>query len=108
MTQVQHVSLANGKWQELNLSEQLGNIGSEIGRAIHSKNNIDKKSATLRAMELFDLSLADKRWYGRGSELARAREVSADYLIGDNQYNTTPESLENYFMQFALSARLNR
>lgn len=103
-----HKSLAKGGWQKLNLSEQLGNIGSEVGRTIRAKNPADKQAAGYRALELFDLTLADKRWYGRGSELARAREVVCDFLFGDNNYNSTPQSLERYFMQFALAARLSR
>lgn len=103
-----HKSLAEGGWQKLTLYAQLGNIGSEVGRAIKAKTAADKKAAGYRALELFDLTLADKRWYGRGSELARAREVVCDFLFGDNSYNTTPQSLERYFTQFALAAQLNR
>lgn len=104
----QHQSLAEGGWQKLGLYEQLGNIGSEVGRAVRAKTPADRQAAGYRALELFDLTLADKRWYGRGSELARAREVVCDFLFGDNSYSTTPQSLERYFMQFALAARLSR
>lgn len=105
---MQHTSLASGRWQKLNLNEQLGNIGSEVGRALRAKTAIDKRSATLRALELFDLTLADRRWYGRGSEVSRAREVFCDYLFGNNIYHTVPENLERYFMQFAVAARSQR
>ena len=105
---VQHKSLATGRWQTLSLYEQLGNIGSEIGRAIKAKTSADKTAAGYRALELFDMTLKDRRWYGRGSEIARAREVTCDFLFGDNVYNSTPQSLERYFMQFALAARLDR
>lgn len=105
---IQHASLANGRWQNLSLLEQLGNIGSEIGRAVKSKDYDDKNAAGRRALELFDLTLADKRWYGRGTEIARAREVAADFLFGDNQYKSDGLTLERYFMQFALAARLQK
>lgn len=104
----QHNSLVDGRWQTFTLAEQLGNIGSEVGRAIKAKNVEDKQAAGYRALELFDLTLADKRWYGRGSEIARAREVICDYIFGDNEYNSQGQDLEKYFMQFALAARLNR
>ena len=105
---MQHTSLASGRWQKLDLSEQLGNIGSEVGRALQAKTVADKRSAALRALELFDMTLADKRWYGRGSEVSRAREVFCDYLFGNNIYHTVPESLERYFMQFAMAVRAQR
>lgn len=103
-----HSSLTAGRWQDLSMSEQLGNIGSEVSRAIKAKSAEDKNMAGARALELFDLTLADKRWYGRGSELARAREVVGEFLFGDNAYKVQSDSLEKYFIQFALSARLNR
>ena len=101
----QHNSLASGRWQKLNLYEQLGNIGSEIGRALKAENLQDKQAAGYRALELFDMTLADRRWHGRGSELARTREVVCDYLFGDNVYGSNAVNLENYFMSFALAAR---
>lgn len=103
-----HRALAAGGWDQLTLGEQLGNIGSEVGRAIKAKTTADKTLAGQRALELLDLTLADKRWHGRGSELARAREVVADFLFGANIYQEDSIRLESYFMHFALAARLNR
>ena len=108
MGDVQHVGLAAGRWQSLSLAEQLGNVGSEVGRAVHARDEAARQAAALRALELLDLTLADKRWYGRGSEVARAREVFCDWLSGANHYHTDTADLERYFMQFALAARLNR
>ena len=105
---MQHASLAAGRWQRLSLAEQLGNIGSEVGRALRAKKAIEKQSAATRALELFDLTLADPRWRDRGSEIARAREVLCDYLFGDNVFGRTPKNLEGYFMAFAVAARLDR
>ena len=34
---VQHHELASGRWNELSLIEQLGNVGSEIERALKWK-----------------------------------------------------------------------
>jgi hypothetical protein len=33
----QHQTLSAGRWQSLTLVEQLGNVGSEVGRAIRAK-----------------------------------------------------------------------
>jgi hypothetical protein len=110
MTGVQHRELAAGRWWTLSLAEQLGNIGSEISRAARwtSKNARVAEGALHRALELFDLTLADPRLRqspARLREVARAREVVADLFAGPNQYGSTAESLQKYFDAYALSAR---
>jgi hypothetical protein len=53
----QHQSLAAGRWQTLSLAEQLGNVGSEVGRAVRAKTQHNDRrmwSALERALELFD------------------------------------------------------
>jgi len=99
------------RWQTLSLVEQLGNIGSEIGRAINAQKQgkEEKKGHALdMAFELFDLTISDSRWMARLKELTRSREVVADYFFGDNVYNSAPENLEKYFYWFAFAARKNR
>lgn len=98
------------KWFKLSLCEQMANIGSEIIRAFkwHQKNekrHLEK--AIERALELFDLTLSDKRWKNRAKEIARMREVICDFFYGGNQYSSSPLSLDNYFLHFALAARPN-
>jgi len=107
-----HADLAAGRWQTLTLAEQLGNVGSEVGRAIRAKERRDEsrfEPALERALELLDLTLADPRWRAnRLKEIARAREVTCDFLVGDNEYHSTGESLDRYFLQFAMAARIGR
>lgn len=106
-----HQNLAAGRWQTLSLAEQLGNIGSEIGRAvgyITTGNNERLNSALARAFDLIDLTLADKRWRGRRREIARLREVCVDSFYGNQEYKTTPADLEKYLYRFALLARNNK
>lgn len=110
MTEAIHKNLAAGRWFELTLCEQMGNIGSEVGRAAkwNKKGNIDARDLALdRAFDLLDLTATDKRWYGDGrlKEILRSREVLADVYFGDNQYHDSPERIEKYFYQFALAAR---
>lgn len=91
--------------------EQPGNIGSEVGRAARARTqgNEDRFAGALeRALELFDLTLADDRWRGRRREVARAREVVCDFLVGDNEFGSTVESLDAYFLPFAMAARHDR
>ena len=104
-----HKSLAAGRWQTLSLAEQLGNIGSEVSRARRAEGKDDNlfRGATDRALELFDLTLDDPRWLGRLREIARAREVFCDAVAGGKEYNTTLDSMDKYFLQFALVARQN-
>jgi len=110
MDNVQHKNLAAGRWFEMTFAEQMGNIGSEVGRAVSWQkkgNNDHKEKALERAFELIDLTVSDPRWIHRLKEPLRAREALADFFYGDNFYQSTGESLEKYFMQFAFEARRN-
>lgn len=102
-----HKELAAGGWFQLSLCEQLGNIGSEVSRAIKWRGKDQKlfDGAVERALELFDLTLADSRWLGRLREIARAREVFCDAVSGGKEYSSSLEDLDRYFMEFALAAR---
>ena len=109
-----HKDDAAGRWYVMNLSEQMGNIGSEIGRAAnwHEKGNLEQCDRALeRAFDLFDITLDDDRWKnyaGRLKEICRARELVADTFWGKQEYGDTPRNLEKYFYQFALAARAGR
>ena len=98
--------------RSLSLAEQPGNAGSEVGRAIRARTagDADRFGPALeRALELLDLTLADERWRGpRRREIARARDVVCDYLVGDNVYRSSDRSLEGYFMAHAFAARVDR
>ena len=106
-----HPGLAGGRWQELSLLEQLANIGSEVGRASRARslgNEARVATALDRCLELFDLTLADDRWRHRRREIARAREIVCDFLVGDNDARSTAESLDAYFLPFAVASRGHR
>ena len=110
MTGIQHRELAAGRWWQLSLAEQLGNIGSEISRASKwsGRNAELSRGALERALELFDLSLDDPRHrqsVARLREIARAREVVVDFFDGPNTWQSTAEDLQRYFDAYALSAR---
>lgn len=111
MSIVIHKNLASGKWFTLTLSEQMGNVGSEVGRAVNwrQKGNAEQQEKALaRAFELMDLTISDSRWKTGRKELCRAREVLADAFYGQGEYKTTPEDMEKYFYQYALAARHNK
>lgn len=100
------------RWFGLSLDEQLGNIGSEVGRAINWKSKDNKEQmwkALERGLELFDLTIADKRrTLPQLKEITRAREVVCDFLAGDNEFKTDGRFLDKYFTQFAIAARINK
>ena len=102
-----HSSLASGKWFELTMPEQLGNIGSEVSRAMRWQEKNEKlfAGAMERALELFDLTLQDPRWKHRLKEICRVREVLCDTVFGSCTYNTALTDLDRYFTQFAVAAR---
>ncbi|MBI2037995.1 MAG: hypothetical protein HYT15_03675 [Candidatus Magasanikbacteria bacterium] len=105
-----HQNLAQGKWFAMSLSEQLGNVGSEVGRAAkwqRQGNVVSRDNALERAFDLLDMTIADVRRIKSLKELCRSREVLADVFYGDNQYKDSPEALEKYFYQYAMAARKN-
>ena len=105
-----HGDLAAGRWRELTLAEQLGNVGSEFGRAVRwsARNPALAEAACHRTLELLDLTLDDPRHrasVARLREIARTRELVADFLAGGNRYDSTAPSLQKYFDAFAVAAR---
>lgn len=106
-----HKDLANGRWNELSLVEQMANIGSEVGRTIKWKNKGDEKlssSALDRALELADLTIDDPKNIDRLKEITRMREVLVDYFLCDNIYGSSDINLEKYFYAFGYAARINK
>ena len=110
MTGGQHRELAEGRWWTLSLFEQLGNVGSEVSRAIRwrSRNPDVAQGALYRALELMDLTLADPRYRqspARLREMARTREVMVDFFTGSNEYGSTAVDLQRSFDAYARAAR---
>ena len=106
-----HKNMFSEKWYKFTLCQQLANIGSEFNRTLHWHEKGDKESRQKsfeRLLELIDLTLSDKRWKNRSSEILRLREVICDLFIGGNKYNILPESLKNYFLYFGLKANIYR
>lgn len=103
-----HKDLAEGRWYLMSLMEQLGNIGSEVGRARIYSDKGDKErlqNAFDRGLELLDMTLNDSRWHGRLLEIGRARDVFCDAVLGGKEYGSNLADLEKYFMYFAIASR---
>lgn len=103
-----HKDLASGRWFTLSLAQQLGNIGSEVERALSFQERNDKarfNSAYDRMLELFDLSLSDKRWRGaKLREIARLRE-DLGRLLYENFSEEDKRATRNYFLYFGILAQ---
>jgi hypothetical protein len=106
----QHRKLAEGRWFEMSLAEQMAHIGSEVLRALSWKekgNENHSRMALDRALELLDLQLQDSRYIHRLKEFCRLREVICDYFFGENEYKSTERQWNNYFYAFNRAARKN-
>lgn len=94
------------KWAKLTLFEQLGNIGSEVGRAMNAIRRNDETSlqgAFDRGIDLIDATAAGMPLH-RKRELLRARELFAEAFIN----RQVDDKLDAYFMQYAIAARAGR
>ena len=93
------------KWAGLPFVEQMGNISSEVGRAIRSRENPARRDKAIeRALDLFSATAAC--YSGRRlREILRARDAFLALFYGDA---TDFAGVERYFHQFALAARRGR
>jgi len=103
-----HQEQALGAWHQRTLADQLANVGSEVGRIRkwQTRNSDVAERAFIRALELLDLTISDPRWMGpRRKELTRVRSFLCDAMDGGQEYQTTLEDLDRYFLAFAVAAR---
>ena len=112
MNMLYHKTLTDSRWNQFSFMEQMGNIGGEIGRMRRwkDKDRVQFESALERALELLDLTRADARWQSlpRLKELCRLRETLLDAVYGNRTYGNDLENLDNYLLQFAVGARLQK
>lgn len=92
-------------WANHSVFWQMGNIGSEVGRALTAKRNGNLKrmhSAFYRGMDLINATIT--AWVHDGKspyELLIAREQFAKSILTDE----VDSNLEDYFMQFAIAEK---
>lgn len=106
-----HKKYLTRNWRKLSLAEQLGNIGSEVNRAIYWRESNEPKYAATslyRALELLDFTIVNLKCRSSLKELLRLREVLCDFCLHLGQYEISPLMLQRYFFPFALKARKNR
>ena len=98
------------RWAQLTFYEQMGNIGSEVGRSIiaHRNGNNERKNRAIdRAIDLFSATVevtVGTSYAYRLKEVLRARD---EYLrlFFDGTFDHDADNIERYFMDFAYMAR---
>lgn len=96
-------------WADMTKFEQMGNIGSEVGRALKAKRqgkHDRMQAAFYRGLDLIDYTaeLWARQKYAGLKELLYAREFFAESVLTERM----DTSLEDYFMSFALTARMRQ
>lgn len=100
-----HSAELREKWPEYSIAYQMGNIGSEVSRALKwsKKNPARANKAIDRALELFDLTIsANKNNSFRLREVLIAREEFCDYFFSGNSWGTDPIRMQKYYDGFAM------
>ena len=98
-----------GRWAQLSIFEQMGNIGAEVGRAVNAtRAGKDKRAqgAIGRAVDLLDATvevLVAQR-SPRVKEVLRAREEFLR-LFFDGTFEEDADNIVRYFNLFAIAAR---
>ncbi len=101
------------KWSKMSLFDQMGNISSEVGRAINAKKQNNKENmenAIIRALDLFDATTANliKIKSVRSREVLKSKKQFLTIINKDQPATDELDSLERYFSQYAIAARLNK
>ena len=101
------------RWASLSIFDQMGNIYSEVGRSFSAQrrnNPVDCLAATNRAIDLFDATVDSLVTHKspKSKEVLRAKEQYLEALNNKSTSQAAVQSLDRYFMQFAVAARLNR
>ena len=101
------------KWAKLDIFNQMGNIYSEVGRSFKTRgqdNTTDHDAAIVRAIDLFDVTVQSllEIKSPKAREVLRAKEQFLEVVMDGHATQESVQSLDRYFMQFAIAARLNR
>ena len=96
-------------WARYSIFEQMGNIGSEVGRAIkaHRSGNARREQGAIdRALDLLDATVE----YLAREKSPRLREVllareEFTRLFYDGTFESDADAIERYFTNYAIAAR---
>lgn len=101
------------KWARMSIFDQMGNISIEVGRAINAKkqnNKEDMDNAIIRALDLFDATTEEliNAKSIRSKEVLRSKDQFLSIMNEQSPSTNELNSLDRYFTQYAIAARLNR
>jgi hypothetical protein len=97
------------RWAQFDIFDQMGNIGSEVGRTIKAWRNNDQvrfTGALKRALDLFEatIDVLNSQHSGRIREVLVAREQFLNLFFGQAP-SGDEQKIEKYFMEFAVASR---
>lgn len=100
------------KWASMDILNQMGNIYSEVGRTMNAKksgNEARFQGALSRALDLFDatVDVLNEQKSPRMREVLLAKYQFLSLFFAKTR-TENPETLDRYFLQFAIAARLHR
>jgi hypothetical protein len=101
------------RWRQLDLIDQMANIGAEVGRTFNARQQGDSDrywGAIERAVDLFEatvLTEKDRQPY-RLKEVMRAKEEYLRIASAEEFDEADAARLERYFMDFALMSLARR
>lgn len=101
------------QWSKFSLFEQMGNIGSEIGRTFSSgvrNDTLATEQAVERALDLFKATIEPlvKMKSPKTKEILRAKEQFLQIVTDGRFSSSEATSLDRYFLHYALAARSQR
>lgn len=98
------------RWAKLGILDQMGNIYSEVGRSFKANDKRSKEQAIVRATDLFNATIyaLRKTESPRAKEVRRAKQQFLEIISDKHASQESIQSLDRYFLQFAIAARLNR
>ena len=101
-----HSTEARENWLKQPITYQMGNIGSEVSRALKwtAKGNQPRAEKAIdRALELFDFTIeANVKNHPRLTEILKARDEFCDYFFNHNSYHTDPAKMQKYYDGFVV------
>ena len=102
-----HTAQLEERWKNFSFAEQMGNVGSEVHRALLWREKDEKifQNSIYRALELLDFTIRVQSRRDGIKELTRVREFLCGTLGEKENYGITLEVLDDYFFQFALVAK---
>ena len=106
-------TISQEKWAKLDIFDQMGNIYSEVGRSFKTRgepNSRDHTEAVTRAIDLFDATIQTltEAKSPKLKEVLRSKEEFLNTVTDTNADQKRIQSLDRYFLQFAIAARLHR